>query len=113
MSEAMLAASAAAWMESVVALGTPKAMFSRMVSEKRNVYLRYEANVAAENFEREFADRAAVNENGAARRIVDPGYKADERAFAGARRTDDGEAGAGGDGQRDIVEKPELRYRRT
>src|ERR1019366_4067958 len=47
---------------------------------------------------------AAVDEDGAGRGVVDAWDQVDERRFAGTGGADDGEAGAGGDAQVDVLE---------
>ena len=64
---AMVAASSICWS---VASGAPKAMFWRMVSEKRKVSCGTKPMLRAELGEREGADGCAVDEDGAGGGVV-------------------------------------------
>ena len=74
--------------------------------------LRDEADVVAESATREVADGLTVDEDGSGSGVVEARDQADERGFAGAGGADDGEAGASGDAQVDVVEDRRCRYRR-
>ena len=108
MSWAMLAASAAALMSSSEASPSFASryavgdVFADGVAEKE-CFLRNEADVAAQGVERELADGAAVDEDGAGLGVVDARDQVDQRRFAGAGGPDDGEAGAGRDAQVDVL----------
>ncbi len=103
----MLAASAAALMSSSVASPSLAVempigdVFADGVAEEKSL-LRNEADLAAQGIERELADGAAVDEDGAGRGVVDARDQVDERRFAGAGGADDGQAGAGRDAQVDV-----------
>ncbi len=66
--------------------------------------LRDEADVLAQGVEGEAADGLAVDEDGAGGGVVQAGDEVDEGGFAGAGGAYDGEAGAGGDAEVDVVE---------
>src|SRR5450759_2779022 len=78
-------------------------VFADGVAEEE-CFLGNEADVAAQGVERELADGAAVDEDGAGRGVVDAWAEVDERRFTGAGGADDSEAGAGGDAQVDVLE---------
>src|SRR5208282_5976726 len=66
-------------------------------------FLRHESDVAAQGVERELADGATVDENGARLGVVDAWNKVDERRFPGAGGPDNGKAGAGRNAQVDVL----------
>src|SRR6478752_4828215 len=72
-SGAIFAASAALRTASSVASSTPKAMFSRTESLKRNVSWGHEADGATQKVDREVADRVAVDQDGAGSGVVHAG----------------------------------------
>ena len=76
-------------------------VFADGVAEEK-CFLRNETDVAAQGVERELADGASVDEDGAGRGVVNARDEADERRFSGAGGADDSEAGAGGDAQVDV-----------
>jgi hypothetical protein len=59
--------------------------------------------MSAQGVERELADGAAVDEDGAGRGVVDARNKVDKRRLAGAGGADDGQTGAGGNAQVDVL----------
>ena len=87
-----------------VASGLPKAMFWRMVSEKRKVSCGTKPMLLRSVGQREVADGLAVDQDRAGRCVVQAGNEGDQRRFAGAGGADDGEAGAGGDVEVDVVQ---------
>ena len=106
-----------------VLLGSPAApaIASTRIEAERDVVgqrvgeeerlLRHEADRAAEDRERDVAHVDAVDEDGAARRIVQPREQADERRLAGAGRADERDGLPRLDAQRDVIEHE--RRRRT
>ena len=107
MSWAMLAASAAALISSRVAFLSSSRhsegdVFADGVAEEECL-LGNEADMAAQGVERELADGVAVDKNGPGRGVVNARDQADERGLSRAGGAHDGEAGAGGNAQVDVL----------
>ena len=67
-------------------------------------FLAYHADVAAEDGEGVVAHRAAVDEERSFGSFIQAGDQADQGGLSAACGADDGEAGAGGNVERDVVE---------
>src|SRR6266403_990978 len=78
-------------------------VFADGVAEEE-CFLGNESDVAAQRVERELADGASVDENGAGLGVIDAWDQIDERCLAGASRADYGEAGACGDAEVNLLE---------
>ena len=72
--------------------------------QRREKFLAGRSRYVGEGSRWEFADGAAIDEDGAGSGIVDARDEADEGGLAGAGGADDGEAGAGGNAEVDVVE---------
>ncbi len=85
-------------------MGSPKRkVLPNRLAEKKG-FLRHHADVAPQHGQRIVAHSAAVDQKGAFGRFVEPGDEVDERGFAGTGWAYNGQAGAGGNPERDVAQ---------
>ena len=73
--------------------------------EEEDILLN-DADIVAEEFLRELEDIDAVDEDIARGRLVESGYEGGEGGFTGAGFADEGDGGARGDGDGDVLKDP-------